>query len=269
MHNRNLPALLPSNPFNKKIQSYVSNDQADAQREPTPETYDQLNRAAAFFNEHLFGGILPPTLITLQRVGGAYGYFSGSRFRHAKSHELTDEIALNPQFIPWTTIFDTCSTLVHEQVHQWQFHFSKHPERIGKMRRYHDKEWSNKMIEVGLMPSSTGQPGGHKTGRSMSHYIIGDGPFQRAAKKLVDEGFCITWQDRTHEQLMEALKGADPKTLGLDGIKKRLKKTAAKKDRSKVKFTCSVCGQNAWAKATARLACSQPDCNKREMTSAQ
>jgi hypothetical protein len=33
------------------------------------------------------------------------------------------------------------------------------------------------MEEVGLIPSSTGAPGGKRTGQSMSHYIDPDGKF--------------------------------------------------------------------------------------------
>jgi hypothetical protein len=36
------------------------------------------------------------------------------------------------------------------------------------------------MERVGLMPSSTGEPGGKRTGQKVSHYILADGPFARA-----------------------------------------------------------------------------------------
>jgi hypothetical protein len=47
------------------------------------------------------------------------------------------------------------STLVHEQAHLWQHHFGK-PGR----GRYHNREWAAKMVEIGLIPSATGEPGG-------------------------------------------------------------------------------------------------------------
>jgi hypothetical protein len=34
---------------------------------PTAKTYAALNRAFDFFNDRLFGGELPPCLVTLQR----------------------------------------------------------------------------------------------------------------------------------------------------------------------------------------------------------
>ena len=47
---------------------------------PTAKTYAALNRAFDFFNDRLFGGELPPCLVTLQRKNKAYGYFAGGRF---------------------------------------------------------------------------------------------------------------------------------------------------------------------------------------------
>ena len=48
---------------------------------PTAKTYAALNRAFDFFNDRLFGGELPPCLVTLQRKNKAYGYFGvGTRF---------------------------------------------------------------------------------------------------------------------------------------------------------------------------------------------
>ena len=54
----------------------------------------------------------------------------------------------------------TLSTLVHEMTHLQQQHFGK-PSRSG----YHNKEWGLLMRAVGLIPSSTGEPGGKETGQ--------------------------------------------------------------------------------------------------------
>ena len=43
----------------------------------------------------------------------------------------------------------------------------RQPGRTG----YHNREWASKMLEVGLVPSDTGQPGGKQTGQHMTHYI--------------------------------------------------------------------------------------------------
>ena len=52
------------------------------------------------------------------------------------------------------------STLVHEMAHVWQQTHGRPPRRC-----YHDREWAAKMREIGLQPSTTGQPGGQKRGK--------------------------------------------------------------------------------------------------------
>jgi hypothetical protein len=130
---------------------------------PTQETYDSLNLAHDYFNARLFGGKLPACLVTLQRSKKAYGFFAGQRFGLKTGKGGTDEIALNPSHFEQRTTEQTLSTLVHEMAHQWQQHHGK-PSRTG----YHNKEWAAKMQEVGLVPSSTGQPGGKEVGQKVS-----------------------------------------------------------------------------------------------------
>src|ERR1700679_2307104 len=94
-------------------------------------TYTSLDAAYSHFNRELFGGRLPPCLITMQRHKGAYGYFSGERFASLDDpREITDEIALNPAHFASRTTASTLSTLVHEMVHLWQHHFGT-PSRVG------------------------------------------------------------------------------------------------------------------------------------------
>src|SRR4051794_24596650 len=105
---------------------------------PTTQTYTSLQAAYDYFNTELFGGSLPPCLITMQRHKGAFGYFSGARFVSvADPYEVTDEIALNPQHFATRKTIDVLATLAHEMVHLWQCHFGR-PPRKG----YHDREWA-------------------------------------------------------------------------------------------------------------------------------
>ncbi len=82
-------------------------------------------------------------------------------------------------------------TLVHEMCHLWQFHFGK-PGRA----RYHNQEWADKMESIGLMPSSTGQPGGAKTGDCMADYAMANGRFVGACEALITQSFQLSWFDR-------------------------------------------------------------------------
>lgn len=202
--------------------------------DPIPESYVPLRRACATLNAKLFGGELPPCLITLQRKKRALGFFAGRRFRSADGAVVTDEIALNPASFAQRGAKKVLSTLAHELAHQWQHHHGK-PSRTG----YHNVEWATKMSQIGLVPSDTGRPGGRRTGQRMTHYIRPGGPFERAADKLIAKGFALAYVERAT---------------------KAERKTALKKRQSKTRYQCPTCGQNAWAKPNANLVCG--DCNE-------
>jgi len=151
---------------------------------PTIKTYNALTTAYDFFNKRLFAGELPSCLITMQRKAKSYGYFAGDRFGSEDGSEITDEIALNPSHFKDRTLEETLSTLAHEMVHLWQHHKGK-PSRGC----YHNKEWAGKMHAIGLIPSSTGAPGGKETGQQVTHYIEDTGKFQRVFQDLTAKNF--------------------------------------------------------------------------------
>ena len=65
---------------------------------PTAQAYAELQAAFDHYNRELFGGELPPCLITMQREKRTYGYFSSERFVHRHDRSKTDEIAINPSY---------------------------------------------------------------------------------------------------------------------------------------------------------------------------
>lgn len=194
---------------------------------PTKQTYDALNKAYDFFNKRLFAGQLPRCLVTLQRQSHTLGFFDHKRFAKRGGDGITDEIALNPRHFKERTTEDSLSTLVHEMVHQRQWHFGK-PRSHG----YHDKEWASMMKEIGLYPSTTAQPGGKEIGKKVSHYIVRGGPFDVACAALIKLGCDISYVE-----------------VG------RNEEKAKKKRESKTKYTCPKCELNAWAKPDAHLRC--------------
>lgn len=205
---------------------------------PTEEAYGELQTAYQFWNEVLFDSALPPCLITFQRKTRTYGYFSGQRFVNGKN-ETTDEIALNPVFFGSTPISEVMQTLVHEMTHLWQFHFGK-PGR----RCYHNKEWASKIEELGLMPSSTGFPGGKKVGEKMAEYILPGGLFEDKLKCLLSTDFSITWRDRF-----------PPDTTKLENPGEEKESLESRSNRRK--YSCPKCSLNAWAKPKSRLICGE------------
>lgn len=159
---------------------------------PTEEAYAELQRAYDYYNDHLFASQerLPACMITYQREKRTMGYFSKGRFIRLDGTKA-DEIAMNPDYFAVVPLVVILQTMVHEMVHQWQDHFGK-PSRAC----YHNWEWARKMEALGLMPSSTGQPGGKKTGQSMDDYVIPGGRFDKATRRLLSTGFAISWMDR-------------------------------------------------------------------------
>lgn len=194
----------------------------------TRHEYSSLDEAYEHFNSRLFWGQLPTCLITLNRHPKARGFFSPDRFQHREEDRTTAEIALNPDTFEGRTDLEVLSTLVHEQVHLWQ-HYCGKASRAG----YHNKQWADKMQAVGLMPSSTGAPGGARVGQQMTHYIIAGGSFELAAQELITSGFRLNWQSPTAK--------------------------AGSAQTTRAKFTCPNCQQHAWAKPSAKLLCG--DCS--------
>jgi hypothetical protein len=195
----------------------------------TADEYEAFQQAYDFFNRELFAGALPNLLIVMQR-GNYKGYFAPDRFRGRTDESKVHELALNPDEFTGRTDKEILGTLGHEQSHVWQ---ATYGTKIPK-RSYHNREWAEKMKEIGLYPSDTGQPGGKETGFRVSHYIIPGGSYDQAYRKLEATGFGLHWQSTP-----------------------QAKEAAAK---LKTKFTCERCGLNAWAKSSAHLTCT--DCGQ-------
>lgn len=216
---------------------------------PTTDQYTRLQSAYDFFNAELFDGQLPACLITLQRQKKVMGYFSGRRFVDA-SGEYTDEIAMNPEFFGHEALIEVLQTLVHEMTHLWQTHFGT-PGR----RRYHNAEWAAKMEAIGLMPSTTGLPGGARTGEKMSDYPIIGGRFLTACEKLLAEEFSIPWADRLAVALPTLLGPENGITGQNDGEGGEAPVPGTPPDRRKTKYTCPGCSANVWGKPGLVLGC--------------
>lgn len=233
--------------------------------QPTTEAYAEVNLLYDFFNNELFGGQLPGCLITLQRGKKVYGYFKHKSFIRQGDKVHTDEIALNPAYFPIVPLKEVCQTMVHEQVHQWQAHFGD-PGR----RTYHNKEWGDKMKSVGLMPSSTGKPGGKETGEKVADYAIEGGIFDQVFEKLLATDFKITWFDQypahnvsswvLQEAIAGHFEGVDLiETLGLEAgtvVSQLLPELApAKPTRAKYSCKCKPKPNSVWGKPEMRIMC--------------
>ena len=220
------------------------------------DNYKAYERAFDALNTELFDSILPSVVLTLRAGRNTHGYAWAKRFKlhdaemvqldveYSGNHvndemeedddtvtldgTVYDEIAINPATASRSPR-DVLGTLLHEMVHVWQFNFGK-PSRNG----YHNAEWANKMLTVGLKPFNVKNPDS-MTGQGCSHAIEIDGAADILfARLLADFG----------PDLVVELPTAT--------TKKAVK-------NSKVKFTCPECGCNAWGKDTLRVRCDECD----------
>ena len=194
----------------------------------TAAVYHELDVLYAYFNEKLFDSGLPPCAITLTRHSKAYGFFMNNSFANRKG-EKVPEIALNPDHFLTRNDEEVLSTLVYEMCHYYQYLYGK-PSRNG----YHNSEFAAIMLERGLICSDTEKEGGKSTGQKMSHYIDPLGVYADALRAF-GETHITEWGS------VAFLNQAKSKS----------------KSVSKVKYTCTECQQNAWAKPAAKLLCGE------------
>jgi predicted SprT family Zn-dependent metalloprotease len=233
----------------------------------TAIVYAELQQAYDTFNAELFDNSLGDCLLTLQRKAGTMGYFSPGRFGNRQGEKL-HEIALNPECFAVVPLVEIMATIAHEMAHLWQ-----HQHGTPARGRYHDKEWGDKMEAIGLMPSSTGLPGGKKTGDKVADYPIAGGRFLAVCAKLLTSDFKISWYDRFTALRPPATGAAAPgivlnlppaaSAIAADsGLQLAAPATAAgganKSNRSKYSCSCDVA---VWGKPGLNLRCG--DCDEK------
>jgi predicted SprT family Zn-dependent metalloprotease len=194
----------------------------------TREQYQFIDETYTHYNNELFGGKLNDCVIILNRSKKYSGFFAPGRWNKKKPGKVDEkemhEIGINPDYFDrpdeeWQ------QTLVHEMCHLWQRDFGK-ISRAG----YHNKQWADKMEEIGLMPSTTGKPGGKKTGQKMLDYIIPNGLFIQAFNNLKKKNIKYVSSPLLYDPL-------------------KIKKASAKK-----KYSCA-CGVNVWGKPGLDIIC--------------
>ncbi len=189
------PAYKPPTSVPSEIKGGIMEHLAKLGPNPTLQVYGELLIAYDFFNRELFDGKLPPVIITLRSSKSHYGHYAKGQF-HSGDGQKIDEIVLSARYFSHRSEH-TMSTLVHEMVHHWQEHFGT----TGSGGYHHNREWADKMKEVGLQPSDTFAPGGKETGHLVGDYIVEGGRFAVALKKLENEvGLtALTWWDKDQE----------------------------------------------------------------------
>ncbi len=258
---------------------------------PTSELYESLVIAYDHFNSSLFKTSLPSVIFTVQRKTGVTGYFAPHRWGNLEGKKC-HEIAINPSYIANSRLIEVMQTLVHEMVHCWQICFGT-PGRD----HYHNIEWAIKMEQLGLMPSSTGEPGGAKTGQHMADYIIEGGHFFNSFNDLRNKkNFQLKWIDRRAlprlydpiiakipevTELSQGFNSAEELILNEKRQSKKTKHSSSildtpsyseimpesfiiseqPKRKTRIKYTCPSCLVKVYGKTQLKIRCE--DCNEK------
>ena len=112
------------------------------------------------------------------------------------------------------------------------------------------------MIEVGLIPSDTGQPGGKQTGQQMTHYIEKDGRYENAFKSM-PEKYTLPFTSLEGDIMRSLLSGGAGSSKGDEG--KGRKKSLRPRSRNKTKYSCPECKVNLWGRPNLKIRCESCD----------
>jgi hypothetical protein len=217
----------------------------------TRQQFNTLEDLFIFYNEKLFAGSLPYCLVNLSRHRQAAGFFIEKNWRSA-SGETKHEISINPDTLGMGDEF-WHSTLVHEMVHMWQYEFGS-PSRYN----YHNKEWALKMMDIGLMPTTTGKPGGKPIGQNMDHFVMEGRGFQQAFNSISKEELSNLRLPYINTASVRLMTTAVGEGVGEDDPEEAEAEPVESKSGKKIKYSCG-CGVNVWGKSGLALHCNSCD----------
>lgn len=181
---------------------------------PTDEVSQELQRAYAYFNNALFGGTLPDTIVlSYQRESNSFGFFRKRQYVH-RSRQETGELALNPSWLAVRSLTESLATMVHAMCRLQQSLVGQHQSRPS----YHNRELATYLKQVGLLPRVDGDPDGKETGHRVGHVIEDGGPFDVACRKLLAEGFAFSWVDRHAAALPHTATPEQARALRLGAV---------------------------------------------------
>lgn len=216
---------------------------------PTARFYGLFQYIFDHYNETLFEGKINDCILVITRRKDVMGHYSFKRWFHAEDQD-TDELALNPSMFVKFPLIEICQTMVHEMCHGWQYHYGA-PSRNG----YHNKEWAEKMISLGLIPSDTGLPGGKQTGQQMNDYPIEGGRFMEVTEDLLNNEVFHGLYLEVNPELLELLTDDKPAFEQIKDITlaQEQSQSKPKAQKQKIKYSCGC--SNVWGKPDLDLLC--------------
>ena len=181
-----------------------------------------------YFNKALFPKKLKDCHFITKLQTGVMGSFIPESWTNSKN-ELIHQIILNPYIFKQEPRV-LHSAIIHNMLHVYQYDFPERP-RLG----YHDKVFAQIAEDRGFPTSSTGEPGGKKTGQKMLHYFSPGGLAIKASDDRV-KNLIKYWP------------------LDLDSIFNSRK--------NKADYLCSNCNLKLYGQPNHKVICG--DCYKKE-----
>jgi SprT-like family len=224
--------------------------------------YSCLEQIGNHFNRHLFDGNLPPILFTLGGNMKMLGHFRYANWSTGKDD--VSEIILNADLFAYRAWIDLFKTVVHQQCHLYQC-----ANESSSRPTYHNRRWAASMKDRGLIPSSTGKPGGAETGQMMGEYINAKGSFLKHSIALVEAGlafpvtnrsFCnekITIEEDLPLNIEQSIREKLLSPIG-DSYEVESKNLIEKSNR-KTKYVCGGCMGTVWGKPDLKIDCGKCD----------
>jgi hypothetical protein len=145
-----------------------------------------FDAAFDFFNQQLFDGLLPAMNIHFSHMTRMTGFYCPGAWLGGEEEDIA-EIIMNPAVLQ-LPVHEALSILVHKMCHYWQFGYGS-PSRATN----HNREWSQKMLEVGLLADTATQQGVRLPGQRVGHTIRAGGPFERACAAMPRE-LLLPWK---------------------------------------------------------------------------
>ena len=208
------------------------------------EQNEVLSGIFCHINDHCFDNQLDPALLMLtfsrtSRVIG--GHFSPNRWTANDDEEIkVHEIALNANIMQSMSITEFLKILAHEMVHFWQWEHGS-PGRKG----YHNKEWGQKMLEIGLEPINPMTGKVETSGQSMTNGDFTENSKLERALRSLPEDLTLPFTADPDPEQEQQRKNEDQ---------------GQRRGGTRAKFTCPACGLNMWGRFGARVLCM--DCNE-------
>lgn len=228
------------------------------------EFYSCLEQISSHFNGRLFEGSLPPILFTLSSDMKMLGHFRYANWTAGIENKVS-EIILNPDLFAHESWIQLFKTIVHQQCHLYQCNKGK-----ASRSTYHNRRWARSMRDRGLIPSSTGRPGGSETGQMMGEYMDDKGLFLKHSVELIKQDFIFPITNRgsgkekkviSEELPLDIEESIREKLLSPIGNSYKAKsKKSTEKSNGKTKYVCNGCVSTVWGKPELKINCAT--CNR-------